>query len=183
MNARLLGLTVVAGSLTAQSGAPAVFRSYPTRGAWKASRCRPTSEAPVHQSTTRPAKPATTRGIGFWWRTCLQLGGRPAVALAAPCLPLCTACNLASRWPGSADSSTASNGHRDIAPVKVLTDTEHHRGPFEGVRICAFYRQFTAIRRRRSCRRHWCVFLRKGMAADPRSSDRSSDVLGVALWC
>ena len=44
----------------------------------------------------------------------------------------------ASRWPGSADSSTATQWASGIAPVKVLPDTENDRGPFEGVRICAF---------------------------------------------
>jgi hypothetical protein len=35
---------------------------------------------------------------------------------------------------------------RGIAPAKELTDAEHRRGPFEGVRICAYYRQFAAVR-------------------------------------
>jgi hypothetical protein len=102
----------------------------------------------------RPPKPATAKSIGF---------RSPAAAGAGPCrvedLPAArwpaAGCSgrfcyfarraiSASRWPGSADSSTATQGAS--APAKVSTDTEHHRGPFEGVRLCAFHRQFTAVR-------------------------------------
>jgi hypothetical protein len=195
MNARLLGLIVVLGSLPAQSGLPAVFRSYPTRGVWRASRCRPTP-----YTTPLAARP-----------TRLQLGDRllvedlpaarwPAAGCSDGFLPaiLHGVQFSASRWPGSAGSSAATNGHRDIAPVKVLTDTEHHAAfegnmhllsPIHGYSLSAILSApLVRILAERDGGRPVLEIKPESTLAMPRcahpcSSDHSSDALGVALWC
>ena len=74
---------------------------------------------------------------------------------------------------------------RGIAPAKVLSDAEHHRGPFEA----SEYAPITA-NSRLSGRSLWIVtaplvriLAEKHGGRPVPESDRSSDILGVALRC